>query len=147
VVRWPAPRKLPPAERIGAALALAQQGVVGAVHWVTQADAIVTLSECGHPEVARLGYAAHQAFINHPVIEQSSASEASDTTSASRWLAADYWESEAPRRPLRASWLNGHTLKLPFSLFRLAKRLEGPLVQRGLDRAPWLIEELERQRG
>lgn len=118
---------------------------MGAIHWVTQADALVTLSECGYSDVARLGYAAHQTFINHPVLEQEAAASALEPA-ATRWLEAGYWESDEPRRPRSQSWLNG-TLKLPFSLFRLAKRLEEATDARGIDRAPWLIGEFERGAG
>lgn len=125
---------------------LAARGVVGVMHWVTHADALVTLAQCGYPEVGRLGYAAHQAFINHPVTEPEAASETASSPAA-HWLEAEYWESGAPRRPLRGSWLNGHTLKFPFSLFRLARRLDDPAAARGIDRAPWLVQEFERQGG
>jgi hypothetical protein len=125
---------------------LAKQGVVGAIHWVTQADALVTLAECGYRDVARLGYAAHQAFINHPVLERDAATDAADPAAA-QWLEAEYWESDQPRRPRSRSWLNGHTLKLPFSLFRLAKHLKDPAKLRGIDRAPWLVREYERAGG
>jgi len=62
-------------------------------------------------------------------------------------LEAEYWESGLPRRPRHQTWLNGHTLKLPYSLFRLARHIEDPAQLRGQDRAPWLIEEYERGNG
>lgn len=125
---------------------LAKQGVVGAIHWVTQADALITLSECGHAKVARLGYKAHQEFINRPVTESDADPGAADPAAA-RWLEAEYWESDKPRLPRDRTWLNGHTLKLPFSLFRLAKHVKDPAQRRGIDRAPWLIQEYERGNG
>jgi hypothetical protein len=123
---------------------LAARGVVGAIHWVTHADALVTLGECGFADVARLGYRAHQTFINHPVVEQATGAGVA-AVPARQWLAAEYWESEAPRRPRAGTWLNGHTLKLPYSLFRLSKRIDGA-APRGIDRAPWLVAEFERGR-
>jgi hypothetical protein len=125
---------------------LTGQGVVGVIHWVTHADALVTLGECGFADAAKLGYKAHQAFINRAAVEPAGESEAA-TTPAKQWLAAEYWESEAPRRPRSRTWLNGHTLKLPCALFRLGKRIDDPKAQRGIDRAPWLVEAFERGLG
>lgn len=40
------------------------------------------------------------------------------------WLGPEYWESDAPRRVLGHTWFNGHSFKLPYSLFRLLRRTE-----------------------
>jgi len=104
-----------------------QVGASGVLHWVTHAEALVTLEELGHGEVARRGHDAHRLHINRPV-------EAGGAPEPDRapvdWLGPDYWESDAPRRPLDGTWLFGHSFKLPYSLFRLLRRVDDPDLRR-----------------
>ena len=106
-------------------------GVV--VHWVTHADALVTLHELGYDEVARLGHAAHQQFINRPVGPDDLAEPEAEPVA---WLQPGYWESDAPRTPQKNTWFFGHSFKLPYSLFRLLEgTTDGTLGVRALVRA------------
>ena len=74
---------------------------------------MVTLAELGYPEVARRGHPALVVHINHPVLVNDGAP--APERRAIEWLQADYWESDAPRRPFEGTWLAGHSLKLPHS--------------------------------
>lgn len=86
------------------------------VHWITHADALITLEELGHSAIARRAYSAHQLYIHHPQqTEQSDGPPVAQTN----WLKHDYWESEAPRLPQKKTWFFGHSFKLPYSLYRL----------------------------
>jgi hypothetical protein len=100
---------------------------------VTHAEALVTLDELGHGAVSRLGYPAHRLHINRPV-------EGDPRPEPDRapvdWLGPGYWESDAPRLLLDGSWLFGHAFKLPYSLFRLLRRVDDPALRAAcLDRA------------
>ncbi|MGH7162619.1 MAG: hypothetical protein ACREID_03975 [Planctomycetota bacterium] len=101
-------------------------GASGVVHWVTHAEALVTLDELGYGDVARRGHAAHQLQINRPV-------EGDETPAPERapvdWLGPEYWESDAPRRVLGDTWLFGHSFKLPYSLFRLLRCTDDPSLR------------------
>jgi hypothetical protein len=101
-------------------------GASGVLHWVTHAEALVTLEELGHGEVARRGHAAHQLQINRPVVEGGAGEP---ERAPIDWLGPGYWESDAPRRPLDDSWLFGHSFKLPYSLFRMLRRIDGPALR------------------
>jgi len=98
-------------------------GTSGVLHWVTHAEALITLEELGHGEVARRGYEAHQIAVNRPV--EDDGTPAPDRLPVD-WLGPAYWESDAPRRVLDGSWLFGHSFKLPYSLFRMLRRTEDP---------------------
>jgi hypothetical protein len=93
----------------------------GSGHVVTHADALLTLSECGYPDLARLGYAAHE---RHVCVREGEAA-----AREVRWTEASHWDSDAARRP-RGSWSVGHAFKFPYSLLRLARRLGDASVAR-----------------
>jgi hypothetical protein len=97
-------------------------GASGVLHWVTFAEALTTLEELGHEDVARRGHAAHQMQVNRPVERRGdrppSRPEPLD------WLSASFWESDVPRRAFDGSWLAGHSFKLPYSLFRLLRLVD-----------------------
>jgi hypothetical protein len=96
-------------------------GASGVLHWITHAEALVTLEELGYPAVARHGYTAQQlnVHLRLPHDEGGSPPE----RPAFDWRGAPYWESDAPRRLFQDSWLGGHAFKLPHSAFRLARRV------------------------
>jgi hypothetical protein len=94
-------------------------GVV--VHWITHADALITLAELGHEDVARRGHEAHLQYVNSEV---STTSDDEPARSAIDWRRASYWESDAPRLPQKGTWFFGHSFKLPYSLFRLVRKAE-----------------------
>ena len=106
------------------------------LHWVTHADALVTLAELGYDEVARLGHKAHQQAINHPGRASSPSGE--DWSTGPRWFKSGYWES----RELRDGfWGAGHAFKFPYSILKLANRLQGPDEKaNGLERVSWLLQ-------
>ncbi|HZL72985.1 MAG TPA: hypothetical protein VFC86_11020 [Planctomycetota bacterium] len=106
------------------------------LHWVTHADALVTLSELGYDAVARLGHKAHQQAINHPGAVATPTGE--DWSTAPRWFKSGYWESRAPRDGF---WGAGHAFKFPYSILKLANRLQGPDEKtNGLERVSWLLQ-------
>jgi len=98
-------------------------GASGVMHWVTHAESLVTLEELGYVDLARRGHAAHQLHINRPVCDDGSPAP---ERAPNDWLGAEYWESDRPRRALGGSWLFGHSFKLPYSLFRLLRRIDDP---------------------
>ena len=93
-------------------------GAGNVVHWITHAEALVTLEELGHGEVARRGHAAHQLYISRPVAEDGAPAPERAPVD---WLGPAYWESDAPREVQGGSWFFGHSFKLPYSLFRLLR--------------------------
>ena len=101
-------------------------GGSGVLHWVTHAEALVTLEDLGYGEVARRGHAAQQQQINRPVVEDG---PTEPERAPVDWLGPEYWESDAPRRPLNHTWLFGHSFKLPYSLFRLLRRIDDPSLR------------------
>ena len=106
------------------------------LHWVTHADALVTLTELGYDEVARLGHKAHQQAINHSGAVASPSGE--DWSTAPRWFKAGYWESQEPRDGF---WGGGHSFKFPYSILKLANRLQDPDEKsNGLERVSWLLQ-------
>ncbi|HEU4338783.1 MAG TPA: hypothetical protein VFS19_01835 [Planctomycetota bacterium] len=106
------------------------------LHWVTHADALVTLSELGYDEVAKLGHKAHQQAINHPGAISKSLGE--DWSTGPRWFKSGYWESTEPRGGF---WGAGHAFKFPYSILKLANRLQGPDEKtNGLERVSWLLQ-------
>jgi len=94
-------------------------GSANVVHWVTLAEALVTLEELGHREVARRGHAAHQLYIGAAVVDDGAPPP---ERAPIDWLGPAYWESDAPRKVQDDSWFFGHSFKLPYSLFRLLRR-------------------------
>jgi hypothetical protein len=104
-----------------------QVGASGVLHWVTHAEALVTLEDLGYTEVARHGYAAHQLNINRPV--EPEGDKPPDPTPLD-WLGPAYWESDAPRCLGADDWLAGHSFKLPHSLFGLVRRVEDADLRR-----------------
>jgi len=98
-----------------------QVGTSGVLHWVTHAEALLTLEDLGYGEVARKGYAAHQLVHNRPVVDDGSRPPERPPVD---WLGPAYWESDTPRRALDGSWLFGHSFKLPYSLFTLLRRVD-----------------------
>jgi len=106
------------------------------LHWVTHADALVTLGELGFGEVAKLGYPAHQQAINHPGDVTNPSGE--DWSTGPLWFKSGYWESEAPRDGF---WGAGHSFKFPYSILKLAQRLQAPDEKvNGLERVSWLLQ-------
>lgn len=104
-----------------------ETSVANAVHWITHADALITLHELGYGEVARRGYRAHQQHINHPVREADGrASAPPDAPGIPGLLAAEYWESGAPKDTQGDNWFYGHSFKFPYSLFRVLGRVDDP---------------------
>jgi hypothetical protein len=101
-------------------------GASGVLHWVTHAEALVTLEDLEYADLSRKGYAAHQMNVHRPV--QGSEGRAPERPPVD-WLRPDYWESDAPRRLLSGSWLGGHAFKLPHSLFRLLRRVDDPALR------------------
>ena len=97
------------------------------VHWVTHADALVTLDELGHGAIARKAWPAHRRYIHHPLGDGTGSGP---SKAAIDWLSAEYWEGKAPRQPQKGSWFFGHTFKLPYSLFRLLRGVEDEAVRR-----------------
>jgi hypothetical protein len=117
-------------------------GASGVLHWVTHAEALVTLEELGYREVARRGYAAHQMAVNRPF--EKDGEQAPDRAPID-WLGPTYWESDAPRRLFQGSWLAGHAFKLPHSVFRLLWRVKDEdLRQAALTRAALLLSPFDR---
>jgi hypothetical protein len=101
-------------------------GTSGVLHWITYAEALVTLEDLGWGEVARRGHRAQQQQINRPVADRTTREPERAPVD---WRGPDYWESDAPRRPLNGSWLFGHSFKLPYSLFRLLRRVDDPVLR------------------
>ncbi len=95
------------------------------VHWVTHADALVTLRELGHVELAEKAGAAHQQYINHP-IESAEPGDPPAPPALTDWRAPAYWVSDDPRVIQKGSWFFGHSFKLPYSLLRLLGRVDDP---------------------
>jgi hypothetical protein len=113
-------------------------GASGVLHWITHAEALVTLEELGYKDVARHGYAAQQLNVHLRPIHDAGGSP--PECPPLDWLAAPYWESEAPRRLFHDSWLGGHAFKLPHSVFRLARRVADEDLRRAaLRRAALLL--------
>jgi hypothetical protein len=98
-------------------------GASGVLHWVTHAEALVTLEELGYADLSRKGYAAHQMNVHRPVADGDGRAPERPPVD---WLRPEYWESDAPRRPFQRSWLGGHMFKLPHSLFRLLRLVDDP---------------------
>lgn len=106
------------------------------LHWVTHADALLTLSDLGYDEVARLGHKAHQQAINHP--GDVTIPPGADWSTGSQWLKSGHWESDRPRDGF---WGAGHVFKFPYSILRLAGRLQDPdPALNGLARVSWLLQ-------
>jgi len=111
------------------------------VHWVTHADALITLEELGWQDVSRKGYTAHQLYVNRPVWDDG---RSAGDVEPIDWLSADYWESDAPRRLQNGSWFFGHAFKFPYSLLRLLRRVDDPELERAcLERATLLLKSFE----
>ena len=116
-------------------------GASGVLHWVTHAEALVTLEDLGYPEVARHGHAAHQMNVHRPVEDRGGSPPDRPPVD---WLGPAFWESDRPRRALRGSWLFGHSFKLPYSLFRLLRHVEDEALRTAaLARAPLLTAPFE----
>jgi hypothetical protein len=117
-------------------------GASGVLHWVTHAEALVTLEELGYKDVARHGYTAQQLNVHlRPLHDEGGRPP---ERPALDWLAAPYWESAAPRRLFRDSWLGGHAFKLPHSVLRLAQRVtDADLRRAGLQRSALLLVPFE----
>ena len=106
------------------------------LHWVTHADALLTLSELGYDEVARLGHKAHQQAINHP--GDAAIPPGVDGSKGSQWFKSGHWESDRPRDGF---WAAGHSFKFPYSILRLARWLQDPDPRmNGLERVSWLLQ-------
>jgi hypothetical protein len=116
-------------------------GASGVLHWVTHAEALVTLDALGYPDLARRGHAAHRLHMNaHP---PESGGRPPDRA-AVEWTRPEYWESDAPRRLFGGTWLAGHAFKLPFSLFELLRRTDDPALRlSALVRASHLLVPFE----
>jgi hypothetical protein len=101
-------------------------GASGVIHWITHADAVVTLADLGYGDLARRGYAAQRLHINQAV---SGADRPEPERKAVDWLGAEYWESDGPKKLFSDTWLAGHAFKLPYSLFRMLRRTEDPKLR------------------
>lgn len=97
---------------------VARVGASGVIHWITHADAVVTLADLGYGDLAKRGYAAQRLHINQAV---TGGDRREPDRTAVDWLAPAYWESETPRKLFGDSWLAGHAFKLPYSLFRMLR--------------------------
>jgi len=96
-------------------------GASGVIHWITHADAVITLGALGHEELSRRSHAALRLHTNQEV----TAPERREPDRAPvDWLGPAYWESDAPHRLFSNTWLAGHAFKLPYSLFRLLRRVD-----------------------
>lgn len=114
------------------------QGCGNVVHWITYADALITLEDLGLEPLAREGFRAHQLYVNRPVWDDG---RAEPETVAIDWTGAEYWESERPRAPQGGTWFFGHAFKLPYSLFRLLRRADDPDLEAPcLERAAKLVQ-------
>jgi hypothetical protein len=119
-------------------------GASGVLHWITHADAVLTLAELGYADVASHACTALRLHVNQPVIAENGRAPARERVD---WLAPDYWESAAPREAFGGTWLAGHAFKLPASAFRLARRVDDPeLRQAALLRASELLIPFEPRR-
>lgn len=96
-------------------------GSSGVIHWITHADAVVTLADLGYTDLARRGYAAQRLHINQAV---SGADRPEPDRKALDWLGPEYWESATPQKLFSGTWLAGHAFKLPYSLFRMLRRTD-----------------------
>jgi hypothetical protein len=96
-------------------------GASGVIHWITHADAVVTLEDLGYGDLARRGYAAQRLHINQAV---TGGEGREPERSAVDWLGSEYWESDTPRKLFGDTWLAGHAFKLPYSLFRMLRRVD-----------------------
>jgi hypothetical protein len=105
---------------------LREVGTSGVLHWVTHAEALLTLEDLGYRDVARRGWAAQQLHVNRPVED---GGDRPPDRPAIEWLRPPYWESDAPRCLFQNSWLAGHSFKLPYSLFRLLRRVDDPAIR------------------
>jgi hypothetical protein len=100
---------------------VARVGASGIIHWITHADAVVTLEDLGYKDLARRHHPAQRLHINQAVTGDG---RREPDRAAVDWLGADYWESDTPRKLFQNSWLAGHAFKLPYSLFRMLKLVE-----------------------
>ena len=117
-------------------------GASGVLHWITHAEALVTLEELGYKDVARHGYAAQQLNVH---LRRSTTRAASPPTGLpSTGSPRPTGRAPAPRRLFHDSWLGGHAFKLPHSLLRLVRRVDdGELRRDGLRRAALLLAPFE----
>ena len=97
---------------------VSELGAGQVVHWVTHADAVLTLGELGHESIARAAYGPHQRYLHHARGGGTGDGPAVETVD---WLGPTYWESDAPRTPQKGTWFFGHSFKLPYSLLRLLR--------------------------
>jgi hypothetical protein len=100
---------------------VARVGASGVIHWITHADAVVTLEDLGYKDLARRHHPAQRLHINQAVTGDE---RREPDRAAVDWLGADYWESDTPRKLFQNSWLGGHAFKLPYSLFRMLRLVE-----------------------
>jgi hypothetical protein len=101
-------------------------GASGVIHWITHADALVTLGDLGYADLAKRHQAAQRLHINQAVTGEA---RSEPERAAVDWLGADYWESDTPKRLFQNSWLGGHAFKLPYSLFRMLKLVDDPKLR------------------
>lgn len=111
------------------------------IHWMTHTDAILTLAECGYPEAARRGYDSLQQHINRPVTAADAPPEPRFRPEQIPWLTSQYWQSDEARNP-QGFWSAGHVFKFPFSLFRLASRMQdAEQARQGVSASLWMIRD------
>ena len=103
-----------------------QVGASGVLHWITHAEALTTLAELGYEDVARHGYEALRRSIHRPAGPAGSRAPRREPID---WRAPADWESAAPKRAFNGTWLAGHAFKLPYSAFRLLRRVEDPVLR------------------
>jgi hypothetical protein len=100
---------------------VARIGCSGVIHFVTHADAVVTLADLGYPDFARRDHAALRLHTNQEV---TGGERREPERAAIDWLGPAYWASDVPKRLFQDSWLAGHAFKLPYSLFRMLRLVD-----------------------
>ncbi len=115
------------------------RGAGNAIHWVTHADALLTLSELGYADAAKAGHRAHRQYVPRAADEPGEAAPEAPAERFSDWLGAEFWEGREPRASQGGSWLFSHAFKFPYSLFRLLRKVGDPAKKaRCVERGAWL---------
>lgn len=105
-------------------------------HMVTHTEALMNLDFMGYTELAKAGYAGHQAHIAAPVPEIDPATDAStDRMSLEALMNKDYWNDKLNEELWSQKWSEkdnpngywvafGHLFKVLYSYHRLVDRIE-----------------------
>ncbi len=110
---------------------------VALIHWITHAEALVTLDELGYREESLRGYGVLER-ATRPLGEGKPEERiVLKPAVPSSCLTAAFWDHPAVRD---GEWLFSHSFKFPYSLYRLSKHADDPeLERRSLERAGLLI--------